>query len=119
MKKGKNTVLNYVCQNFVIVIYNHPTSIVNDIETKAKTLDIVAYYRNESKMFGLLKIGTEAERFGLVRIFYIKSSSLPFRPIGSGTKRTNLIWSRNCLRRSGTFLCNKNTYRSKQNILIW
>ncbi len=71
MKKGKNTVLNSVCQNFVIVFYNHPTSIVNDIETKAKTLDIEAYYRNKSKMFwfGPLKIGTEAERFGLVRIF--------------------------------------------------
>ena len=71
MKKGKNTVLNSVCQNFVIVFYNHPTSIVNDIETKAKTLDIEAYYRNESKMFwfGPLKIGTEAERFCLVRIF--------------------------------------------------
>ena len=32
---------------------------------------IEAYYRNESKTFwfGPLKIGTEAERFGLVRIF--------------------------------------------------
>ncbi len=38
---------------------------------KQKRTDIEAYYRNESKMFwfGLLKIGTEAERFGLVRIF--------------------------------------------------
>ncbi len=44
---------------------------------------------------------------------------LPFWPIGSGTKRTNLIWSRNCLRRSGTFLCNRKTYGLKQNILIW
>ena len=51
--------------------------------------------------------------------FYIKSSSLPFWPTGSGTKQTNLICSRNCLMRSGTFLCNKKTYRSKQNILIW
>ncbi len=42
MKKGKNTVLNSVCQNFVIVFYNHPTSIVNDIETKAKALDMEA-----------------------------------------------------------------------------
>jgi hypothetical protein len=33
--------------------------------------DIEAYYRNESKTFGFgpLKIGREAERFGLVRIF--------------------------------------------------
>jgi hypothetical protein len=51
MKKGKNTVLNSVCQNFVIVFYNHPTSIVNNIKMKAKTLDIEAYYRNERKMF--------------------------------------------------------------------
>ncbi len=51
--------------------------------------------------------------------FNIKRSSLPFWPIGSGTKRTNLIWSRNCLRGSGTFLCNKKTNRLKQNILIW
>ncbi len=38
---------------------------------KQKRSDIEAYYRNESKMFwfGPLKIGTEAERFGLVRIF--------------------------------------------------
>ncbi len=36
-----------------------------------KRSDIEAYYRNESKTFwfGPLKIGTEAERFGLVRIF--------------------------------------------------
>ena len=38
---------------------------------KQKRSDIEAYYRNESKTFwfGPLKIGTEAERFGLVRIF--------------------------------------------------
>ncbi len=38
---------------------------------KQKRSDIEAYYRNESKTiwFGLLKIRTEAERFGLVRIF--------------------------------------------------
>ena len=38
---------------------------------KDKRFDIEAYYRNESKTFwfGPLKIGTEAERFGLVRIF--------------------------------------------------
>jgi hypothetical protein len=38
---------------------------------KQKCSDIEAYYRNESKTFwfGLLKIGTEAERFGLVQIF--------------------------------------------------
>ncbi len=38
---------------------------------KQKRSDIEAYYQNESKMFwfGPLKIGTEAERFGLVRIF--------------------------------------------------
>jgi hypothetical protein len=38
---------------------------------KQKHSDIEAYYRNESKTFwfGPLKIGTEAERFGLVRIF--------------------------------------------------
>ncbi len=38
---------------------------------KAKTLRYQAYYRNESKTFwiGPLKIGMEAERFGLVRIF--------------------------------------------------
>ena len=60
-----------------------------------KRSDIEAYYRNESITFwfGPLKIGTEAERFGLVRILCIKSSSFPFWPIGSGTKRTNLIWS--------------------------
>ncbi len=36
-----------------------------------KLSDIEAYYRNENKTFwfGPLKIGTEAERFGLVRIF--------------------------------------------------
>ncbi len=36
-----------------------------------KRSDIEAYYRNESKTFwfGPFKIGTEAERFGLVRIF--------------------------------------------------
>ena len=88
---------------------------------KQKRSDIEAYYRNESKTFwfGPLKIGREAERFGLVRILCIKSSSFPFWPIGSGTKRTNLIWSKNCRRRSGTFLCNKKTYRSKQKVLIW
>jgi hypothetical protein len=38
---------------------------------KQKRSDIEAYYRNESKTFwiGLLKIGMEAERFGLVRIY--------------------------------------------------
>ncbi len=38
---------------------------------KQKHSDIEAYYRNESKTFwfGPLKIGTEAECFGLVRIF--------------------------------------------------
>ena len=38
---------------------------------KQKRSDIEAYYRNESKTFwfGPLQIGTEAERFGLVRIF--------------------------------------------------
>ena len=38
---------------------------------KQKRSDIEAYYRNESKTFwfGPLKIGTEAERFGLVQIF--------------------------------------------------
>jgi hypothetical protein len=38
---------------------------------KQKRSDIDAYYRNESKTFwfGPLKVGTEAERFGLVRIF--------------------------------------------------
>ncbi len=38
---------------------------------KQKRSDIETYYRNESKTFwfGPLKIGTEAERFGLVRIF--------------------------------------------------
>ncbi len=38
---------------------------------KQKRSDIEAYYRNESKTFwfGPLKIGAEAERFGLVRIF--------------------------------------------------
>jgi len=79
-----------------------------------------------------LIIGTKAKRFDLVRLrserkqnalvwsefFCIKSSSFPFWPKSSGTKRTNLIWSRNCLRRSGTFLCNKKTYRSKQKVLI-
>jgi hypothetical protein len=37
---------------------------------KQKRSDIEAYYRNESKTFwfGPLKIGTEAERFGLVRL---------------------------------------------------
>ena len=56
---------------------------------------------------------------GWSEFFCIKSSSLPFWPIGSGTKRTNLIWSKKCWRRSGTFLCNKKTYRSKQKVLIW
>ena len=38
---------------------------------KHKRSDIEANYRNESETFwfGPLKIGTEAERFGLVRIF--------------------------------------------------
>jgi hypothetical protein len=38
---------------------------------KQKRSDIEANYRNKSKTFwfGPLKIGTEAERFGLVRIF--------------------------------------------------
>jgi len=38
---------------------------------KQKRSDIEAYYQNESKTFwfGPLKIRTEAERFGLVRIF--------------------------------------------------
>ncbi len=38
---------------------------------KQKRSDIEAYYRNESKTFwfGPLRIGTEAEHFGLVRIF--------------------------------------------------
>ncbi len=38
---------------------------------KQKRSDIEAHYRNESKTFWFspLKIGTEAERFGLVRIF--------------------------------------------------
>jgi hypothetical protein len=88
---------------------------------KQKRSNIEAYYRNESRIFwfGPLKIGTEAERFGLVRIFVCQKQFVSFWPIGSGTKRTNLIWSRNCLRRSGTFLCNKKTYRSKQKVLIW
>jgi hypothetical protein len=88
---------------------------------KQKRSDIEAYYRNESKTFrfGPLKIGMEAERFGLVRIFLYQKQFVSVWPIGSGTKRTNLIWSKNCWRQSGTFLCNKKTYRSKQNILIW
>ncbi len=87
---------------------------------KQKRSDIEAYYRNDSKTFwfGPLKIRMEAERFGFVRIFCIKSSWFPFWPLGSGTKRTNLIWSKNCRRRRGTFLCNKKTYRSKQKVLI-
>ncbi len=38
---------------------------------KQNRSDIEAYYRNESKTFwfGPLKIGKEAEHFGLVRIF--------------------------------------------------
>ncbi len=45
---------------------------------KQKCSDIEAYYRNESKTFwfGLLKIGTEAERFGLVRIFLYQKQLL-------------------------------------------
>ncbi len=41
---------------------------------KQKRSNIEAYYRNESKTFwfGPLKIGTEAERFGLVGIFLYK-----------------------------------------------
>jgi hypothetical protein len=41
------------------------------LKRKQKLSDIEAYYRNESKTFwfGPLKIGTEAERFGLVLIF--------------------------------------------------
>jgi hypothetical protein len=41
------------------------------LKRKQKRSDMEAYYRNESKTFwfGPLKIGTEAERFGLVRIF--------------------------------------------------
>ncbi len=87
---------------------------------KQKRSDIEAYYRNERKTFwfGPLKIGTDQNILVWSEFFCIKSSSFPFWPISSGTKRTNLIWS-NCLRRSGTFLCNKKTYRPKQMVLIW
>ncbi len=102
-------------------------------QRKQKRSDIEAYYRNESKTFwfGPLKIGTEAERFGLVRIFCVKSSSFPFWPIGSGTKQTNLIWSKNCRSKRFWFglliISTKVKHfdlvcllsERKQNVLIW
>ena len=36
-----------------------------------------------------------------------------------GQKQSNLIWSGNCLGQNRTLLYNPQTYRSKQNVLIW
>ncbi len=64
-----------------------------------------------------------SERKQTILIWYIKNcivrKSLSFWPKNSGSKRSNLIWSGNCLRQSKTFLFNPKTNRSKQNILIW
>ncbi len=90
---------------------------------KQKRSDIEAYciIGTKAKRFDLVCLRSERKQNVLVwsEFFCIKSSSFPFWPIGSGTKRSNLIWSKNCQRRSGTFLCNKKTYRSKQKVLIW
>ncbi len=75
---------------------------------KQKRSNIEAYYWNESKTFwfGPLKIGTEAERFGLVRIFLYQKQffSVLAHRFWDGANQFDLV----CL-----------FSELKQNILIW
>jgi hypothetical protein len=74
MKKTLSLLSDFFCPRVSDTGSKFSTSVLMSTisKRKQKRYDIEAYYRNESKtfLFGPLKIGTEAERFGLVQIFW-------------------------------------------------